>query len=217
MSPEEKIIRESMDYARRMMKGIHSSHGWDHVMRVLNIAERIAQTEAGSDIFIVRVAAILHDIARKLEDSDGGKTCHAEAGSIMAREFLLECGLDGGKTDRICSCILTHRFRDDRMPASIEGRIIFDADKLDSIGAVGIGRAFLFSGEIGARLHNTGDAAETAEAYSEEDTAYREYAVKLRFVKDRMLTAEGKRLARERHSFMIDFFDRLEKEAGGDL
>jgi len=92
--------------------------------------------------------------------------------------------------------------------------IVYDADKLDSIGAVGIGRAFHFAGRIGARLHNTAAEAVGAPAYSVEDSAYREYLVKLRHVPERMLTPSGRRLAVDRARFMDEFFHRLNDEAG---
>ena len=94
--------------------------------------------------------------------------------------------------------------------------IDYDADKLDSIGAVGIGRAFLFAGQAGAKLHNESDVDVLAcKPYSTEDTAYREFKFKMSKVKDRMLTPEGRRLAAERHRFMEFFFERLERETKG--
>jgi uncharacterized protein len=102
-------------------------------------------------------------------------------------------------------------------PLTKEAKILFDADKLDSIGAVGIGRAFLFAGEVGARLHNKDRDLSKTLPYTREDTAFREFMVKLRWIKDRMHTAEGRRIAAERHKFMVDFFDRLNKETDGAL
>jgi uncharacterized protein len=103
------------------------------------------------------------------------------------------------------------------VPRTLEARILFDADKLDSIGAVGIGRAFLFAGEIGAMLHDGAVDVAKTRPYTREDTAYREYLVKLRRVKDRMTTREGKRIAAERHRYMAAFFGRLNKETAGTL
>lgn len=211
---DQRVIDESLEYARRMMKDIRSSHGWDHVLRVVSLAGRIADT-AGADPVIVKVAAILHDIAREAEDRGGGEACHAREGSRMALDFLLGMGWDRGKAEHAARCIRAHRFRGDGAPETIEAKVLFDADKLDSIGAIGIGRAFLFSGEIGARLHNGSADPATTNAYTREDTAYREFIVKLQYVKDRMLTAEGRRLARERHLFMMEFFSRLDAEASG--
>ena len=93
--------------------------------------------------------------------------------------------------------------------------MLFDADKLDAIGAVGIARAFLFAGEIGARLHNPDRPPEETEPYSSDDTGYREYRLKLVKIKDRMMTAEGRRVAAERHQFMQGFFEQFLAEHEG--
>ena len=80
-----------------------------------------------------------------------------------------------------------------------------------------IGRAFLFAGEVGARLHDRDIDVEKTKPYTKDDTAYREFLVKLRHIKDRMTTAEGRRIARERHTYMVDFFARLNRETAGVL
>ena len=112
--------------------------------------------------------------------------------------------------------MLTHRFRAKRIPATLEAKIVYDADKLDSLGAVGVGRAFLFAGRVHARLHNTEREAVNSPAYSREDTAYREYLVKLRHLPDGMLTEPGRTIARERAAFMAEFFRRMNAETGLD-
>ena len=116
----------------------------------------------------------------------------------------------------MADCVLTHRFRKARVPATIEAAVLHDADKLDAIGAIGVGRAFLFAGEVGAKAHNGDTDIRSTEAYSEEDTAYREYSVKLRHLKERMMTAEGLRIAGGRHDFMVEFFCRLDREHRGE-
>ena len=82
---------------------------------------------------------------------------------------------------------------------------------------MGIGRAFLFAGEVGAKLHNSDIDVEKTKAYTREDTAYREFVVKLRKIKEKMLTREGKRIAKERHDYMVKFFERLDREVKGDI
>ena len=82
---------------------------------------------------------------------------------------------------------------------------------------MGLGRAFLFAGEVGARLHNTEGRASGSAAYSSEDTAFREYLVKLRHLPERMQTEEGARLARQRLTYMAEFFERLSAEEKGRL
>lgn len=218
MTPfEEGILESAAAFGRERMARLHSSHGWDHVERVALLSEQIAATEPVADRFILRVSVLLHDIARIDEAESGGTICHAERGSALAFEYLGGLGLDRERAGLVRDSILTHRFRNDHVPATIEAKILYDADKLDSIGAVGIGRAFLFSGEVGARLHNPDIDVLLTEAYGKEDTAYREYMVKLRFISGRMLTAEGRRRAESRHRFMEEFFGRLHDEVRGVL
>jgi uncharacterized protein len=209
---EETIIAHCAEFSFARMRDLKPSHGWDHVQRVIHLAERIARVE-NADLFIVHAASLLHDIARGEGGSSGGKIRPAKRGSDIAREFLVARGLDDGRARHIADCIHAHRFRNNEHPASIEAQCLYDADKLDSIGAIGVGRAFLFAGEVGAKLHNPGIDISTTSAYSEEDTAYREYMVKLRRIREHMLTGEGKRIATGRHEFMERFFERLNDEA----
>jgi len=102
------------------------------------------------------------------------------------------------------------------VPSTIEARVVYDADKLDSIGAVGLGRAFLFAGEVGARLHNPEVRPETCPSRGPEDSALREFLVKLRWVRDRLLTDAGRRMASGRHEFMLRFFEELDAEVKGE-
>lgn len=191
------------------------SHSWDHIERVYTLAVHICGIE-GADLRVVKLAAILHDIGREEETRNNGRVCHAVRGAETASEILRKYTDDEGLVTKVAHCIATHRFRTENRPQTIEAEILFDADKLDSIGAVGIGRSFLFAGEVGAKLHNhTKTDISKTESYSIEDTAYREFSVKLRNVRKRMLTAEGKRLADGRHRFMLLFFERLNLEIEG--
>ncbi len=213
---DKELFESVYTHARKELDASRGSHDWEHTGRVYALSIRIAERE-GADTRIVGLAALLHDIARKQEDVTGGGICHAAEGARMAVKILEGLGLDGETVRKIAHCIESHRFRGDTEPVTLEAKVLFDADKLDSIGAVGIGRAFLFAGEVGARLHNKGVDIEKTEPYTVEDTAYREYYVKLRHVKDRMLTSEGKRLAGERHDYMVAFFERLDAETDGAL
>lgn len=202
--------------AKRILTSAKGSHDWDHTERVRRLCMRIGRKEK-ADLAILEIAAILHDIGRGYEDRTNGRVCHAEKGASMARKILAKHSFSEDEIEKIAHCIETHRFRGNKVPQSKEAKVLFDADKLDSIGAVGIGRAFLFAGEIGARLHNSDTEIEKTKQYTREDTAYREFMVKLKKVRARMLTREGRRIAEERHEFMVGFFARMNKEVSGKL
>jgi len=195
--------------------GMGGCHGPDHTERVHKTALHIGRL-MGARLDVLSAAALLHDIGRKYETMEQGRICHAEKGAELAREVLAKLDFSPSLIDEIAHCVEAHRYRGNKVPKTLEAKILYDADKLDSIGAVGIGRAFLFAGQTGARLHNESDVDILAcKPYSKEDTAYREFKFKMSKIKDRMLTPEGKRLAAERHDFMEVFFERLERETKG--
>ena len=195
--------------------GMGGCHGPDHTERVHKTALHIGRLMKAR-LDVLSAAALLHDIGRRYETREQGKICHAEKGAELARQILEKLEFTPDLVDEIAHCIEAHRYRGDKPPRTLEAKILYDADKLDSIGAVGIGRAFLFAGQTGARLHNDTDVDILAcKPYSKEDTAYREFKFKMSKIKDRMLTPEGRRLANERHDFMEVFFERLERETKG--
>ncbi len=200
--------------ARRYFQNARGSHDWDHTERVSKLCLRIGRKEK-ADPDVLRLAAILHDIGREEEDRSNGRVCHGEKGAALAKKIMEKHRIKSEMAEQVIHCIETHRFRKKRLPQSLEAKILFDADKLDSIGAVGIGRAFLFAGEVGARLHNPGINLRKTKPYTRDDTAYREFMVKLCKIKSCLFTREGRRIARDRHRFMTGFFDRLNKETQG--
>jgi len=210
------LVSRIKEEARVFFQSARGSHDWDHTERVYRLCLRIGRKEK-ADLGVLRLATLLHDIGREEEDRSDGKICHGRSGAALAKGVLERHGLDRASVRAVVHCIRTHRFRKRARPKTLEAKILFDADKLDSIGAVGVGRAFLFAGEVGARLHDKAIDVRKTKPYTREDTAYREYLVKLGRVKDRMTTREGKRIAAERHRFMAAFFDRLNKETDGVL
>lgn len=192
-----------------------AGHDYDHTLRVMKNAEMLLNEMPGADGEIVRFAALLHDCARPEEHDSKGKICHAGRGAEIAFELLRKADLPLEFCQAVSEAVRTHRYRDGLAPKTVEGKIVFDADKLDSLGAVGLGRAFLFAGSCGARVHNTAAEALSNAAYGPEDTAYREYLVKLRHLPGAMLTPAGRTLAEERLKFMDRFFDRLNEEVYG--
>jgi uncharacterized protein len=164
---------------------------------------------------VLLMAACLHDIGRVFQDASNGRVCHAEKGVELARPVMESLAIAKDRRNNVLHCIHAHRFRRPPMPETAEARVLFDADKLDAIGAVGVARAYLFAGEVGARLHNPDVDVANTRPYTSEDTGYREFKVKLSRIKDGMLTREGNRMAAARHAFMADFFERLQAEHRG--
>ncbi len=210
----DDLFKKIRKKARSFFQTARGSHNWDHTERVCRLCLRIGRKER-ADLDVLMFAALLHDIGREEEDKSGGRICHGQRGATQAKKILEQHGVEKETAVQVVHCIETHRFRKNCPLMSLEAKILFDADKLDSIGAVGVGRAFLFAGEVGARLHDPEVDVSKTRAYTKEDTAYREYLVKLRWIKDRMFTREGKRIALERHRFMVEFFRRLNKETRG--
>ncbi|MBI3915026.1 MAG: HD domain-containing protein [Chloroflexi bacterium] len=205
----------TIDAAQEFYAGAESAHDFDHILRVLALAERLARAE-GADLEIVRAAVLLHDIAREEEDS-GGKD-HAQLAADRAREILLARGAPRAKADAVAHCIAAHRFRGTTQPQTLEAKILFDADKLDSIGAIGVARAYAVSGALNQRLWSdvAADAVATRDQHNSNHSAVAEFKVKLSKVKDRLHTASARKIAEERHAFMQEFFERLEREVRGE-
>lgn len=191
-----------------------SCHDWEHTERVIRNALFLASAE-GADTAIVEAAAILHDIGRPREVASRGRVDHAAIGASLAMD-ILEKNKIGDSAFRIAvfHCIASHRYRNrsGEAPQSIEAKVLYDADKLDSLGAVGVARSMHFAGRVGARIHNTADEALNSPPYSREDSAYREYLVKLRYLPQAMLTAAGAEIAKQRLAFMESFFEELTRE-----
>jgi uncharacterized protein len=208
-------LEDVIGYAKECFATARGSHDWDHTERVYRLCMHIGQVEK-ADVEVLAIAAYLHDVGRSSEDESKGTTCHATKGAEIATTLLATYPLSDERKQNVVHCIASHRFRGNQAPETLEARTLFDADKLDSIGAIGIGRAFLFAGEVGAKLHNSEADLRTTRPYTEEDTAYREFKLKLSRIKDRMLTAEGRRIAEERDAFMERFFERFQQEYEGE-
>ncbi|NLG13264.1 MAG: DUF523 domain-containing protein [Lentisphaerae bacterium] len=215
----KSLLRRVESGVRELLSNSPACHDWDHTLRVYNNARRIMsmlEPDQEFDELMVAVASLMHDIGRSKELQDEGKTNHAAYGAELAPGLLRKWGADDERwIQNVADCIRSHRFRKrdgNQSPNTLEAKIVFDADKLDSIGAIGIGRSFHFAGRVGARVHNTESEALNSKSYSVNDSAYREYLVKLRNVHQRMLTEPGRKLAEKRHEFMVGFFDVLNQE-----
>lgn len=205
----------SIDEARRYYGENDAVHDFDHVLRVLALAEHIGQAE-GANMEIVRAAALLHDVGRAQADAAG--LDHAAVGAERARAIL--AGQPPEKVEAVVHAIAAHRFRTDPAPETLEAQVLFDADKLDAIGAVGVARAFAYGGANGQRLWAPIESVDVARWQEEGDdpdthTPILEFAVKLSQIKDRLFTPTGCAIAEERHAYMVSFFERLDAEVQG--
>jgi uncharacterized protein len=201
----------TIEEARRHYEGADAVHDFDHVLRVLALAERLAREE-GADLEIVRTAVLLHDVARG--QGDRLLADHAAAGAEVARRLLAH--YPPARVEAVAHAVAAHRFRSGPVPQTLEARVLHDADKLDAIGAVGVARAFAFGGHEGQRLWaDVPPAYEESAATRHEHTPVHEYHIKLLKIQDRLLTESARRLARERHKFMVAFFERLDQEVYG--
>ena len=202
--------------ARRYYEVADAVHDFDHVLRVLALAERIGQAE-GADLEIVRAAALLHDAER--EQAEAAGLDHAAHAAGRAREIL--AGQMPAKVEAVAHAIAAHRFRTGPQPATLEAQVLFDADKLDAIGAVGVARAFAYGGAHGQRLWAPVEAVDVARWLEEGDdphdhTPVHEFVVKLSRLKERLFTPTGKAIAEDRHAYMVAFFQRFDAEVRGE-
>jgi putative nucleotidyltransferase with HDIG domain len=150
--------------ARRYYEGADAVHDFDHVLRVLALAERIGRAE-GADLEIVRTAALLHDAGREGAEAQG--LDHAAFAAARAREILT--GQPREKVEAVAHAVAAHRFRAEPEPVTLEAQVLFDADKLDAIGAVGVARAFAYGGARGQRLWAPTEAVDVARWTAEGD------------------------------------------------
>lgn len=191
-----------------------SAHDPQHIYRVLYAALDIAGTEEGVDRDILVAACLLHDVGRADQARDPA-VCHAEAGSEKAYAFLRGLGWPEARAAWVRSCVLTHRYRDDRRPESLEAKILFDADKLDVCGAIGIARTLFYGGQISQPLYRLGEDGSVLTAPDSPPSFFREYNYKLRGIEAGMYTRRAKELAADRRETADGYYDALLSEVRG--
>jgi len=197
----------TIDEACQLYKDGDTAHDFDHVLRVLALAERIAEAE-GANMEVVRTAVLLHDIAH-------GQPEHHLRSAERARELLSDEPPDF--VEAVAHAIEAHRFRAGPQPRTLEAKVVSDADKLDAIGAVGVARAFALSGHRGERLFAPLDDIDPRSPPSGGDhTAVHEFVFKLSRLRDLLYTKTAREIARDRHEFMVAFFQRLDAEVRGE-
>ncbi|MBQ7059369.1 MAG: HD domain-containing protein [Firmicutes bacterium] len=191
---ETGICEKTIVYIRDLFEGNSGGHGADHTLRVYHNAMMIAKEEPSCDPTIVMLAALMHD-------ADDHKLFHTE-NNANARAFLKSLEIPDERIETICEAINSVSFSQNKgsVPRTLEGQIVQDADRLDAIGAVGIARTFAYGGEHGRSMEET----------------VQHFYDKLLLLKDMMNTNPAKRIAEERHAYLVSYLKELEAELNAE-
>jgi uncharacterized protein len=223
----ERLRKEVWEEADTYYSERDWAHGKQHVERVVRMSKKIGRAE-GADLKIIELAAILHDIfAAKEPRAKKEGFRHDVEGAREARRILGRLGVDSDTIAAVAHCIEAHRKRSGAEPRTIEAKCLFDGDKLDALGGIGVIRAAFVGFENGQEFFRKVD---DIEAYKKENvrpdgriidfvrhSSNLEYEISLRLIPGRLYTETGRRLAKERAAFMDEFFDRIGKEMSGVL
>lgn len=211
---KNKIIEQTAEFARKNLANESTGHDWWHTYRVWKMSLRIANEEKDAYLFVVQLAALLHDIAdwkfNKGDESVGPK---------LAREWLEKLQLDENIISHVCEIIKEISFKGEAEKSKIktkEGMIVQDADRLDALGAIGIARVFAFGGYRGNPIYDPNVKPiknKTVEQYKRMNApAINHFYEKLLLLKGLMNTKTGKKIAEGRHKIMEKFLEDFFKE-----
>ncbi|MBW3003267.1 HD domain-containing protein [Candidatus Woesearchaeota archaeon] len=204
------------------------AHNKDHVMRVFNLCMNIAEDE-DVDMDVLKAAALLHDIGGRFEMEDPtGEIDHALLGAEIAEKILKDLGFPEEKIGHVKDCIISHRYRTGNKPKTKEAEILFDADKLDAAGAIGVARAFVWIGRHNGKIYrdvkvedyvieNLGGKMNGRIQDNTKHCPQMGYETKLKFLADKLYTKKGREIGRDRIAFFKSVLDRMEQEINGKL
>lgn len=193
---EKDVVSIVKDYAFKNSEK-NDIHGFSHVERVFNLCLQLGK-ELGADLFLLQIAAFLHDIGRKKEKGDALKRNHADISAEMALEFLKSKDFDLSEVEieSIIHCIRSHSFSNNSKPKTLEAKILSDADKLDALGAIGLYRT------IGFTVQNQGGI----------DLVIQHLENKIMLLKDQLYLDISKRIAESRNKIILEFYNKIKKE-----
>jgi len=208
----------TVEQARAWYPDYDPVHGFDHILRVLRLAERLAKAE-GADLEIVRASVLLHD-ASGAETGGEKRSEHQHHSAEFAQKILEAEGWLPERIRAVQHCIRAHRFRGNEAPQTLEAKILFDADKMDVIGAFGVARTLAydvmmhwpFHAEVSDEFKQTGQKIE-----GETHSSYHEFLFKLGKINERLYTTTARHLAEGRQKFLNEFFEQLDGEARGEI
>jgi uncharacterized protein len=189
-----------------------SAHDKDHIYRVLYVALDIAGFEEDVDYDVLICACLLHDIGRR-EQFEDPRVCHAVVGGEKAYAFLTAHGFSKEYAHRVKECVMTHRFPTDMPPQSIEAKILFDADKIDATGTLGIARTLFYKGQTSQPLYSLTPDGEVSDGAGDTvPSLFQEYKYKLEGLYARFYTRRGAQIARERQAYAQAFYQSMLRE-----
>lgn len=214
----QKIIQNIALRVEQQLKKDATGHDWWHIYRVWMMSKSLQKKEGGN-LFIIELAALLHDIADwKLNNG------REEEGYKTIEKWLTEEGLDDPKIEMIIAIIREVSFKGAHVAtpmSNLEGEIVQDADRLDAIGAIGIARAFAYGGNKNRMIYDPGVQPKMHQSFAAyqkaEGTTVNHFYEKLLLLKERMNTTTAKEIAAARHAFMETFLDRFYREWEGKL
>jgi uncharacterized protein len=196
---------------KRMLKGRDPAHDFHHIIRVYKNAEIISRSE-GSDMEVLLPAVLLHDIVAYPKGSTKS-SISSDKSADLAKKILKKYGYSQDQISKICYCIRVHSYTKKVVPASLEGRILQDADRLDALGAIGISRTFSVSGSENRTFYNADDPFWTSKRnLNDKRWTLDHFQTKLLKLEEIMHTETAKKIARERTRFMILFIRQLQGE-----
>lgn len=205
-----QTYNQIQEYMYQCMKD--SAHDKDHVFRVLYVALDIAGHETNIDYDVLICACLLHDIGRQ-EQFENPELCHARIGAEKAYQFLLVKGFSQKYAKRVSDCIKTHRFRANAPPESIEAKILFDADKIDATGTLGIARTIFYKGQVSEPLYTLLPDGQVSDGTRDAAPSFfQEYKFKLEGIYSKFYTSRGTEIARERQQSAISFYNSMVNE-----
>lgn len=214
---QQEIIDRTATFIKEQLSGESSGHDWWHVYRVWKSAVHIGKQEQ-ADLFVVELAALLHDIADwKFHDGND------EVGPQRAAEWLQTLHVDDETIAHVCDIIRNISFKGAGVATAmhtIEGKVVQDADRLDAIGAIGIARTFAYGGSKGREMYNPDVSPllhDSFEAYKQNQShTINHFYEKLLLLKERMNTSTARQRAEQRHRVMEDYLDQFYHEWEGE-
>lgn len=209
----KSTIDNTVAFVKEKLEGAEAGHDWFHIERVWKLAAQIAETE-DCDKEVVELSALLHDIADP-KFHNGDETIAPK----ISRAFLEGQNVPEETIQKVLFVIENISFKNrDQAPVNppIELQIVQDADRIDAIGAIGIARTFNFGGFKNNLMHHPDMKPKlgmSKEEYKKSNgTTINHFYEKLLLLKDMMNTEKGKKMAEERHNYMLNFLDQFYKE-----